>query len=119
MASVKEVMKVMLPQIESMMDQKVEGIKSMLSKEVADILAKNQMLNDDGEIKELKTAKDKKLDQLVEDILETRTKNPTAGLVITTGAKGRKQMVDTYSDVLADIQDERDARYKMRRTKRM
>ena len=121
MASVKEVMSIMLPAMESMMDQKVEGIKGMLSTVVADVLKNNGMLKPEtgSYVPELKTASDAKLDQLTVDILEVKSKNPTAGLVMVKGRNGRTTVMDTYSDVLADIKDEQDGRFKMRRQKRV
>ena len=119
MPSIKEIMDHIRPMFESMMDQKIEGLKSSLSQEVAVILKDNQMTDVQGaHIPELKTATDAKLDQLTEDILTVQSKNPTAGLLVVKGRNGRQTVMDTYSDVLANIKDEQDGRYKMRRKSR-
>tara|TARA_Y100000310_G_C20097419_1_gene541131 strand:+ start:122 stop:490 length:369 start_codon:yes stop_codon:yes gene_type:complete len=121
MASLKEVMNVMLPQLESMIDRKMENIQTTLSEQVAQTLKDNGMLNPEtgSYVPELKTASDAKLDQLTVDILEVKSKNPTAGLVMVKGRNGRTTVMDTYSDVLADIKDEQDGRFKMRRKSRI
>tara|TARA_R100000789_G_C2968473_1_gene140041 strand:- start:458 stop:805 length:348 start_codon:yes stop_codon:yes gene_type:complete len=114
MASAKEVMRVMLPQIESMMDQKVDSLTDMIT----DVLKKNGMNQQGDKVPELKTESDAKLDALTEKILGIKADNPTAGLVMVKGRNGRTTMIDTYSDVLADIKDEQDGRYKQRRKSR-
>ena len=121
MASIKEVMNVMLPQLESMIDRKMEGFQVTLSKQVAETLKDNGMLNPEvgSYVPEMKTSSDAKLDKLTEDILTIKSQNPTAGLVMVNGRNGRTTLVDTYSDVLADIKDEQDGRFKMRRTRRI
>ena len=120
MANIKEIMDHIRPMFESMMDQKIEGLENSLSQKVAVILKDNQMTDVQGaHIPELKTDSDAKLDQLTEDILTTKSKSPTAGLVMVKGRNGRTTVLDTYSDVLANIKDEQDGRYKMRRTKRV
>ena len=111
MASLKEVMNVMLPAMESMMDQKMDSIKDL----VTNVLKNNGMNQQGNNVPELKTESDAKLDALTEKILGIKADNPTAGLVMVKGRNGRTTMIDTYSDVLADIKDEQDGRYKQRR----
>ena len=120
MPSIKEIMDHIRPMFESMMDQKIEGLKNSLSQEVAVILKDNQMTDVQGaHIPELKTSSDSDLDKLTIDILTVQSKNPTAGLLVVKGRNGRQTVMDTYSDVLANIKDEQDGRYKIRRTKRV
>ena len=120
MTDVKEVLGEMFPLIESMFDQKIATLKSAISEQVCEILKDNEMpATTSTHIPELKTDSDAKLDQLTEDILTTKSISPTAGLVMVKGRNGRTTVLDTYSDVLADIKEEKDGRYKMRRTKRL
>ena len=116
----KEVMAEMFPLIESMFDQKIATLKSAISVDVREVLKDNQMTDVQGaHIPELKTSSDAELDKLTIDILTTKSINPTAGLLLVKGRNGRQTVLDTYSDVLADIKDEQDGRYKMRRKTRL
>ena len=116
----KEVMEEMFPLIESMFDQKIATLKSAISVDVREILKDNQMTDVQGaHIPELKTSSDAELDKLTIDILTTKSISPTAELLLVKGRNGRQTVVDTYSDVLADIKDEQDGRYKMRRKTRL